>query len=51
MTKNEAIKGYVQFLVAWIVNKCDLEFNAVSEYELIRLIYDSAQSYMEADND
>jgi len=47
MSKDEAVKYYVQFLVAWITNKCDVEFDTITEYEIVRLIYDSAQSFIE----
>ena len=40
------VKGYCAYLIAWITSHNDVEFDSVTEYEIVRVIMDSSEMFM-----
>ena len=43
--KYNEVKMYADYLIEWIVNKHDIEFDRLTEFEIVRVIIDSLEMY------
>ena len=41
----ETFEEFADYLIEWIVSKCDVEFNRQSEFHIVRMIVDAVESY------
>lgn len=42
---NKDVEEFADYLIEWIVSKCDVEFNRQSEFHIVRMIVDAVESY------
>ena len=47
---NTEVKKFADYLIEWIVSKCDLEFDRQTEFNIVRMIVDCVELY-EKEND
>ena len=42
---NTEVEKFADYLIEWIVSKCDLEFDRQTEFNIIRMIVDCVELY------
>ena len=42
---NTEIEKFADYLIEWIVSKCDLEFDRQTEFNIVRMIVDCVELY------
>ena len=53
---NTEVEKFADYLIEWIVSKCDVEFDRLTEFNIVRMIVDCVELYekegatSEADN-
>ena len=50
MNNQEYLAGYISELISWITGHCDIELNPAVEVEIIRVILDVYQDYVNKGN-
>ena len=42
---NTEVEKFADYLIEWIVSKCDMEFDRLTEFNTIRMIVDCVELY------
>ena len=42
---NPEIEKFADYLIEWIVSKCDMEFDRLTEFNIVRMIVDCVELY------
>ena len=42
---NTEVEKFADYLIEWIVSKCDLEFDRQTEFNIVRMIVDCVELY------
>ena len=42
---NTEVEKFADYLIEWIVSKCDMEFDRLTEFNIIRMIVDCVELY------
>ena len=42
---NTEVEKFADYLIEWIVSKCDLEFDRQTEFNIVRMIVDCVEFY------
>lgn len=42
---NTEAEKFADYLIEWIVSKCDIEFDRITEFNIIRMIVDCVELY------
>ena len=42
---NTEVEKFAGYLIEWIVSKCDMEFDRLTEFNIIRMIVDCVELY------
>ena len=44
---NTEVEKFAGYLIEWIVSKCDMEFDGLTEFNIVRMIIDCVELYEE----
>ena len=47
---NTEVEKFADYLIEWIVSKCDLEFDRYTEFNIVRMIVDCVELYEKEEN-
>ena len=42
---NTEVEMFGDYLIEWIVSKCDMEFDRITEFNIVRMIVDCVELY------
>ena len=42
---NTEVEKFAGYLIEWIVSKCDMEFDRLTEFNIVRMIIDCVELY------
>ena len=42
---NTEVEKFAGYLIEWIVSKCDMEFDRLTEFNIVRMIVDCVELY------
>ena len=42
---NTEVEQFADYLIEWIVSKCDMEFDRLTEFNIVRMIVDCIELY------
>ena len=42
---NTEVEKFADYLIEWIVSKCDMEFDRLTEFNIVRVIVDCVELY------
>ena len=42
---NTEVEKFADYLIEWIVSKCDMEFDRLTEFNIVRMIVDCVELY------
>lgn len=48
---NPEVEKFADYLIEWIVSKCDIEFDRQTEFNIVRMIVDSVEMYENEERD